>query len=194
MQWSEEGIAASYKFIQKLWNLHLKICDEITKEHKSDSSEKLIKFTNKLIKKTNENLDNFSYNIIIANLHEAYAFLNKEIDQGYKSKTLRENYKKILIIMMPVIPHFSIECLDLIKENTDLSWPKYDDNLLQEKEVNIVIQINGKKRGLIKADRDTEEAKLLNLINEDKKISKYFVLDKIKKKIYIKNKLINIIT
>ena len=95
--------------------------------------------------------------------------------------------------MLPIIPHFAEECLSLLKENRDLKWPKYDDNLIREKEVMIVVQINGKKRGLINVDRDTEEEQMINKINKDEKISKYLINKEIRKKIYIKNKLINII-
>ena len=80
VQWSEEGIISSYKFIQKLWALHQKIIDEINKNHNEDSSDNLIKFTNKFIKKITQNLDNFNYNIIIANIHEMHTYMNKEIN------------------------------------------------------------------------------------------------------------------
>ena len=53
-----------------------------------------------------DNLENFSYNKIIANLHEMYSYITKEINKNYKKETLLENYKKILISMQPIIPHF----------------------------------------------------------------------------------------
>ena len=62
VQWSEEGINSSYKFIQKLWNLNNKITDEIKKKHTNDNDDKLIKNIKKYIKKITDNLDNFSYN------------------------------------------------------------------------------------------------------------------------------------
>ena len=68
VQWSEEGIAASHKFIQKLWNLHSKIMEEIGKDHSENAGEELSKFTNKFIKKISTNLENFSYNIIYTRL------------------------------------------------------------------------------------------------------------------------------
>ena len=80
VQWSEEGIISSYKFVQKLWSLHKKIIDEIKKEHNEDFSDNLIKFTNKFIKKITENLENFNYNIIIANIHEMHTYMGKEIN------------------------------------------------------------------------------------------------------------------
>ena len=84
VQWSEEGIVASHKFIQKLWTLHTKIMSrKLVKIIQKMSGDELIKFTNKFIKKISNNLENFSYNIIVANLHEMYSFLIKEISKGY---------------------------------------------------------------------------------------------------------------
>ena len=193
VQWSEEGIVASHKFIQKLWTLNRKIIEEIGKDHSENAGYELIKFTNKFIKKISNNLENFSYNIIVANLHEMYSFLIKEISKGYKKRTILDNYKKILITMNPIIPHFSNECLKIIGNTDNISWPSYDEKQIKEQSNLIVIQINGKKRGLITVDSESSETEIMNLIYDDQKITKYFVNNKIKKQIYIKNKLINII-
>ena len=193
VQWSEEGIAASHKFIQKLWTLHTKIIEEIGKDHSEDLGDELIKFTNKFIKKISNNLENFSYNIIVANLHEMYSFLIKEISKGYKKSVILENYKKILITMNPIIPHLSSECLKIIENTDKISWPSYDEKQIKEDSSLIVIQINGKKRGLITTDSNLSETEIMKLVYEDQKITKYFINNKIKKQIYIKNKLINII-
>jgi leucyl-tRNA synthetase len=193
VQWSEEGIAASHKFIQKLWTLHTKIIEEIGKDHSEDVGDELIKFTNKFIKKISNNLENFSYNIIVANLHEMYSFLIKEISNGYKKSTIFDNYKKILITMNPIIPHLSNECLKIIENTDKITWPGYDEKQIKEDTSLIVIQINGKKRGLITTDSGSSETEIMKLIYKDQKIAKYLVNNKIKKQIYIKNKLINII-
>ena len=193
VQWSEEGIAASHKFVQKLWTLHLKIMEEIEKDHQRDEGEEFTKFTNKFIKKISHNLESFSYNIIVANLHEMHSFLVKEINKGYQRKTILENYKKILITMNPILPHLSNECLEIIKENNEVIWPKYDEKQLEESSCLIVVQINGKKRGLINTDLNVTEKEIMELIYKDEKVSKYLIDSNIKKQIYIKNKLINII-
>jgi leucyl-tRNA synthetase len=193
VQWSEEGIAASHKFIQKLWTLHTKIIEEIGKDHSENVGEELIKFTNKFIKKISNNLENFNYNIIVANLHEMHSFLIKEISKGYKKSTILDNYKKILITMNPIIPHLSNECLKIIENTDKITWPSYDEKQIKEDSSLIVIQINGKKRGLITTDSNSSETEIMKLVYEDQKIAKYLVNSKIKKQIYIKNKLINII-
>ena len=192
VQWSEEGIISAFKFIQKLWKLNLKILDEIKKDHKKDSDNELLKNTNKFLKQITENLENFSYNKIVANLYEIYSFFIKQTNKSYTKKTLIENYEKILISMMPVVPHLSNECLKNLSAK-NIKWPKYDETILIEKTTNIVIQINGKKRGLLKTDIDTSEEKLIEKINKDETLKKYFNDKVIEKQIYVKNKLINFI-
>ncbi len=140
-----------------------------------------------------DSLNNFSYNVIIANLHELYSFLFNEINEKYTKKTLLLNYEKILIVMMPIIPHLSNECLKLLNINKNISWPRYDKKFLVEQYVNIVVQINGKKRGLLKSERNTKQEEVEEMIKKEKNISKYLTNQKIKKKIFIPNKLINII-
>jgi len=193
VQWSDEGIAASHKFIQKLWNLNLNFLEEIRKNHKNDTDEKLYKITNNFINNVTNNLSKFSYNKIIANFYEIYSELSEILKKEYSSKTIIENYKKILICMLPVIPHFANECIALLKEDEKIKWPDIDQNILTEEVINYVIQINGKKRGLIKASRNITEKDLLDLINNNQEINKYFKDNKIKKNIFIPNKLINII-
>ena len=193
VQWSDEGINSSYKFIQKLWTLDKKINNEINKNHLDDISENLIKFTNQFIKKITDNLISFSYNIIIANLHEMYTFYNKEIEKGYTVKTINENYEKILITMMPIIPHFASECLEKNKFKLEQNWPSYDKKMLIENNIKYIIQINGKTRAVLEFERDLNENKIFEKIKQDNNINKYIIDKNIKKKIFIKNKLINLI-
>jgi leucyl-tRNA synthetase len=193
VQWSEEGIAASYKFIQKLWSLNIRVLEEAGKDHKESIGTELTSYTNKFIKKMTNNLENFHYNVIIANLHEMHSFLIKEINKKYQKKILLENYKKILITIMPILPHLSNECFDVIAEQDKIVWPSYDKTLIKDETNKIVIQVNGKKRGLIDTKPNLSEEELMKLVNLDNNLTKYLLDKKIKKKIYIKNKLINII-
>tara|TARA_B100001093_G_scaffold253921_1_gene242956 strand:+ start:51 stop:2588 length:2538 start_codon:yes stop_codon:yes gene_type:complete len=193
VQWSDQGMLSSFKFIQKLWNLHLKFLMKIKIDAKKDNGNKLDKITNFFVKNVTINLHNFAYNKIIANLYEAYNELILEIDKDYTSKTLIENYKKILIVMMPVIPHFANECFESIGDKKDISWPKINENLLTEKFTNYVIQINGKKRAVIQENKDLTEDELYNHLTNYSELDKYIKGKDIKKKIFVPNKLMNII-
>ena len=192
VQWSEEGIISSFKFIQKLWNLNSKFLEKTKENYKHDADNDLTKYTNIYVKKVTENLENFSYNKIIANLHEMYAFMFGQLNKEYTKKTLIENYEKILITMIPIVPHLSHECLEIINKKK-AEWPKYDAKLIQENIKNIVVQINGKKRGIIQTEKYDNEEELFKLIYSDEKIMKHLDKSEIKKNIYIKGKLINII-
>jgi leucyl-tRNA synthetase len=140
-----------------------------------------------------DNLTSFGYNILVANLHEMHTFLSKEIKNGYTKETIKENYYKILITMMPIIPHFAQECMDKNDFKIEQNWPSYDDSLLIEDEIKYVIQINGKKRALIDAKRDISEDNLLEEIKKNNNLSKYLYKKEFNKVIFIKNKLMNII-
>ena len=192
VQWSEEGIISSFKFIQKLWNLNLKFTKQIEQNYNDDDDQELDKYTNIFLKKITHNLDNFSYNKMIANLHEMNSSLFKQIDKKYTKKTLVSNFEKILIAINPIIPHFSSECMRLLKSE-EMGWPKYDENQLIEDKIKIVVQINGKKRGLIETNRDISEQELTNIINNNETLKKYLNKQTFKRKIFIKNKLMNII-
>ena len=79
VQWSDQGMIASFKFIQKLWILNSKILKKINTTKEVGENKNLTKFTNQLIYKVTQNLEKFHYNVIVANLHEMYNFLIKEI-------------------------------------------------------------------------------------------------------------------
>ncbi len=193
VQWSDQGMISSFKFIQKLWILNQKILDEIQKKHLKDIDSELEKVTNIFIKNVTDNLSKFTYNKIIANFYEIYSSLSKLIKKKYSSKTIIQNYKKILICMIPVIPHFSNECLELLEDEREIKWPKIDEKFLIEENINFVVQINGKKRGLIKVNRDISEDDIIKLVKENNEINKYIKNQELKKKIFVPNKLINII-
>ena len=193
VQWSEDGIESSYKFIQKLWTLNLNLISEMNKNNQDDEDDKIEKYTNKFIKKMTHNLENFSYNIIIANIHEMHSFMSKQIKNKYTKQTLKENYKKILITMLPIVPHFVNECLQQLKIEMNLNWPEFDEQMSIDEYINFVVQINGKKRGILNTTRNLDEKDLINLIKKDKNLFKYLDKKEVKKTIFVKNKLINLI-
>ena len=193
VQWSERGMESAYKFIQKLWTLHCNIINRKLNEEDKKDDLNLSIFTNTMIKKLTKNLEDFHYNVIIANLYEIYNYFTKQIKLNLSNKNLKENYIKILKIMTPIIPHFTYECLNQLNVTKEIMWPKFDASLLIKKEFNIVIQINGKKRDLITTDKELNEKELLVKINENPKILKFLENAKIKKTIFVQNKLINLI-
>ena len=155
--------------------------------------ENLNLFTNKLIQKISLNLEKFNYNVIIANIYETYNFLIKEIDRDYPSNVIKENYQKILILMLPVIPHIISEAINDLNYKENLEWPVADNKYLQEKFVNIVVQVNGKKKSLIKVEKDLDDNEIIKKIKKDEKISNILNDKNLLKHIIVKNRLVNLI-
>ena len=196
VQWSEQGMLASFKFVQKFWLMNNRINEKIKTSSDNENQEgdlDLLKFTNQLINKINTNLDKFNYNVIIANMHETYNFLNKILEKKLSKKVLKENYRKILIIMSPVIPHIINECFAVNKFDIAQKWPLINKKYLQEETVTIVVQINGRKKGVIETRKDVEEKTIMDLISKEDRINKNIKNKKIKKVIFVKNRLVNVL-
>ena len=95
--------------------------------------------------------------------------------------------------MHPVMPHIISECLIELEPKMSLEWPTTDHKKILNKKINIVVQINGKKRTIINLENEISENQLILKIKEEPLINKFIENKEFKKTIYIKNKLINII-
>jgi len=189
VQWSDQGMLASYKFVQKLFLLNEKIMI-IQNKKKTINSLELTKFINQYLNKFEKNLNNFQYNVIIANIHEAYTFISQIVKKEENYSNLLEEYLKFLISINIVVPHLSSECLSKFNINK-YSWPQIDQKELIDNIVSIVIQINGKKRGILDTNKNISEKDLINEVLKSKHFDKFLDKNKIKKCFYIKNRLIN---
>jgi leucyl-tRNA synthetase len=192
VQWSDEGMISSYKFVQKFWLLSEQVID-VTKSELENKNEELELFTNEIINKINQALDKFRYNVIIATYHEIYSFFKKIIENKKNYRNLKNNFEKIIIAMSPVVPHMANECLSKLSYKGDLNWPEIDNKYLNKNSKEIVIQINGKKRNSILIDNDITEQKIMEKIKNEKLIEKYLNGKKLIKTIYVKNRIINFI-
>ena len=192
VQWSEEGMLSSYKFIQKLWVLSENIF-ETSKSELRENNEEIEIFTNQIINKVNHALEKFRYNVIIATFYEIHSFFRKISEKNKNYKNLKENFEKILIIMTPILPHLANESLSKFSFKKEYKWPMVDKKYLNQEKNLIVIQVNGKKRDTISISESLNENQLIEQIKNKQLISKYLDNGELVKTIYIKNKLINFI-
>jgi len=192
IQWSLDGVSASSKFIQKLWKLNSEISSKKDSDLKSGDII-LQKAVNKTVYNITKNLENFQYNVVIANIHEIYNILNQHVIDGKtSSQTLKNEWEKIIMLLLPLTPHLAYECYEKI--NKKFYWPKYNSKLLEEQDSKIVIQVDGRKRGMLEMPTNSKEDSVIAKAKKVGNVSKYIGKEKIIKKIYIKNKLVNFIT
>jgi leucyl-tRNA synthetase len=196
IQWSDNGIQGAFKYIQKIWRTYEKL--NTYKKEKEEDNNTLIKKSNILIKEITDCIEKFHINVAVAKLYVFLNNINEEIEKQTLSKEDIVNvYKKYLIIISAFVPYIANECWEKITEKQDInlqSWPKIDESFLHKENFDIVIQINGKKRAIINATNNESEESIFSKSIAIKNIQ--VILDKqiIAKKIFIKNKLLNIVT
>ena len=194
VQWSDEGMKSSYKFIQKFWVLNEQIL-KLSINNSENYNEELDIFTNQALNKINQALEKFRYNVIIATFHEIYSYFKKIVENKNDFTNLKNNFEKMILIMMPVIPHLANECLEKLNNNNyeNNKWPNVEKKYLLKETNDIVIQVNGKKRGVISAEKEATENDITDQIKNKQLIDKYLITGKLIKTIYVKNRLINYI-
>ena len=196
IQWSDNGIQGAFKYIQKVWRTYEKI--QIYKKEKQEHNNTLIRSSNILIKEITDCIEKFHINVAVAKLYVFLNNINEEIEkQSLKKEDIVDIYKKFLIIISAFIPYIANECWEKITGKQDITlqeWPKIDESFLHKESFDIVVQINGKKRAIINATNNESEENILRKSLAIKNIQ--VILDKkiIAKKIFIKNKLLNIVT
>ena len=105
---------------------------------------------------------------------------------------MKEEWEKVIMLLTPITPHFTHECFK--KTKNEFYWPKYDSKLLKEENCTIVIQVNGRKRGILEMPINSEEILIVKKSKEIDNVAKHIGNATIIKNIYIKNKLVNFIT
>jgi leucyl-tRNA synthetase len=196
IQWSDNGIQGAFKYIQKIWRTYEKL--KIYKKEKKEENDTLIRNSNILIKEITECIEKFHINVAVAKLYVFLNNINEEIEkQSLNKEDIINIYKKYLIIISAFIPYIANECWEKITGKQDVTlqeWPKIDVSFLHKENFDIVIQVNGKKRAIINTTNNESEESILSKSLAIKNIQ--VILDKkiIIRKIFIKNKLLNIVT
>lgn len=204
LEWSDEGIEGSHRFIKKIWRLvydyqnqstQTKLHNEIDAKQKKELEYKL----HSTIKKVTDDLERrTSFNTAISAVMELINLIQKientnSINRIFKEKLI----ESILLLLNPFIPHVTKELWSYINSNVkieDQVWPKCDESALIQDEIKIVIQVNGKLRADMLISKDMSEKEIKNKAQNIDVISKFVSNNtSIKKIIYIKDKLLNFV-
>ena len=196
IQWSDSGIQGAYKYIQKIF----RTCEKISnyqKRNENFDNNFLVK-VDILVKEISEHVEKFQMNVAVAKLYTFLNLINDEIEKlGVDKNSLIDVFKKYLIIISAFIPYVANECWEKIAKKKDLAiqeWPKFDNESLKKDEFNVVVQINGKKRAIINAIHNETEESIFSKSLAIKNIKVILEKTTITKKIFVKNKLLNIVT
>jgi leucyl-tRNA synthetase len=193
IQWSSEGISASYKFMQKLWNLNNLVLNRKDKTSDKNLEQELEKKIYGLFYKISELIDNFQFNVAIACFFELYKLVNNSIESKIGNHFLKKVMIDFMKLIMPITPHIANECLEKFGVlNADI-WPKINDKFKESQMVKIAVQINGRTKEIIEMQKDSSENQIKKDIHSNLKINKFLKDKKIKKIIFVKNRVLNYI-
>ncbi len=194
VQWSDAGVSSSNKFLQKIWNLNLSILNKANVKNDESSSAKFKDKIDLFAYKIDKAISGFQFNVAIAQFYEVYRFFNDSLKLQISNEILSQNLIKVMKYMLPFTPHLANECLSKLNCKDINKLPKINELVLSKLKVNLVVQINGKTRDIVKVDQDIDENTASKLVLSSSKSEKYLKGKKVLKIIYVKNKIINYIT
>ena len=204
INWSLSGINGAWKFTQKFWRVvydcqgvfNIDLTNRPPKFN--PRSNQLRKNVHKYLKTITNSIEAFQMNVAVANIHQLTSEINNFKPSSEQEKwVLKEALVILLRVTEPMMPHLVEECWTLLgnpKSIIEKDWPTYEESLLIDNEAKIIVQVNGKKRGELNLPINTSELDVLNEAMKLDNIKKIIISnDKIQKKIYIPNKIINIV-
>jgi leucyl-tRNA synthetase len=181
--WNDESIIGPRRFIEKVW----RISEKVSKNKSTESVQKLL---HKTIKKVSEDVEEMRFNTAVS----AMMILASELEK-VESINIKD-FKLFLQILAPFAPHVAEEIWINLSEKKSIhtsDWPKFDKNLIKDDEIKIAIQVNGKVRAEIMINTEEIEEKIKEKALRNEQVIKYTEGKDIKKIIYVKNRLINIV-
>ncbi|MGL5308810.1 MAG: class I tRNA ligase family protein [Metamycoplasmataceae bacterium] len=188
--WNDSSLDGTRKWLERVWRIINKYIDGEFVINPQKTNLILESNYNILIKEATKNIEESKFNIVISNMMVYVNYL-------YKIETISNKKYLIdfLIIYSTFAPHMAEELLEKLNEKqlSNLTWPIHDDNKILLDDLNIVVQVNGKLRGNIRADDSMNENQLIEMAKKETNVQKFLFNKIIIKTIVVKNKIINFV-
>jgi len=188
ISWDPKSINGVYKFLSRVWEIIMRHDGEISDKQSLPEGKVVEGGLNRLINKVGSDIENMKFNTSVAAMME---FLNL----SFKNGLTKEQKKKFLIILAPFAPHITEELWSQIGRSFSVhqeKWPEVSGEFLEEEEVTIVIQVNGKVRDSFVLPKNVSEKEVLEKAQGSEKVTK-FLTGEIKKTIFVSAKILNIV-
>ena len=182
--WNTETINGVKRFVSKYYEFLLSAWDK-----KGESSEKEEKAVAKIIKRIEKNILDFKFNTSISALMEFF-------NEYHGSVFSKEDIEKLIVGCAPILPHLSEEIWSQTGHEYSVhmqEWPKISEKLLEDDEIELPVQINGKVRGKIVVSSDSTEEEIRGKILLEEGFSEYLKNKQIKKFIYVSGRIVNVV-
>ncbi len=192
LQWTDTGITASFKFINKIHEFINKF-----KNYKSNQPDDkdTVDDLKILINQTSEYIEAFQFNKSVAKIYEFVNILNEAIsNKSLSVENFEWSLKRLSIVLQPFVPHISEEIWSNFEKETlciNQKWP-YEE-VKRKVKLKIAIQINGKTKEVIEVDNELNKEEVLEIVKNENKIKKNLLGKVIKREIYVPGKIVNLV-
>lgn len=185
--WSDKGIVGVSRFFNRIWNL----VHETQSMKRETQDKNMLALRHRTIKKITGDLERLRYNTAIAALMEYFNSL-----QHSNSPTIQQ-INTLLILLSPFAPHLTEELWEKLGNKGSVHeqrWPKYDPKMLQEKQIRLVVQVNGRIRDVLLVSSGITEKEAVALALKQEKVKKWFPSGKPKNMVFVKGRLLNLVS
>ena len=194
LEWSDEGIEGSYRYLNSLYKFVFNFLQtEQSKIVDSNQEVELRKLMHQTIAVVTEDLENFALNRAIANIRK---LSNELLATNVSSKLTKEVIEVILKLISVFTPHIAEDLWEKLGHKKSIgehAWSIPDKEFLSKDVAKVAIQINGKTRAIADLPYNCTQEEALKIVREIKTLDKYLFNAKIKKIIYVKNKIVNFV-
>jgi leucyl-tRNA synthetase len=221
LEWSEAGVQGAYRFLNRLWNFAFEHQSEITagfahqksfvidwnkvpQRHKAWRKE-----IHALLKQANYDISKFQFNTVASACNKIFNTLERapgamQADSRYDAlhastavtSTMAEGMSILLRLLSPITPHISHQLWRNLKFGADIQgapWPEPDPAALIEEEIDLVVQVNGKRRADVRVPREADRAAVEKLVLAHANVQKFIDGQTVKKVIVVPGRLVNVV-
>ncbi|SFC29015.1 leucine--tRNA ligase [Pseudoalteromonas denitrificans] len=202
LEWSDSGVEGSHRFLKRVWKYAYDVkaagTAELNKDTLTNDQKALRRELHKTIAKVTDDLNRRqTFNTAIAAVMELLNKLNKAPLADEQDIALaNEALTAIIIMLSPITPHISHQLwqtLGFEGDVIDASWPTFDESALVEDEKLVIVQVNGKVRAKLTVAADADQESVEKVAFADATVNKFIDGKTIRKVIYIKGKILNVV-
>ena len=206
LDWSDQGVDGSYRFLNRIWKLVHERLDLIRTAGAVDldlasltaEERTLRRSVHKTIKKVTEDVEErFHFNTAIAAVMELLNVLQDAAPAvSHNGALMKEALESVVLLLAPFVPHITEELWQQLGHTTPLTetaWPEYDRAAVVDEELLVVVQVNGKLRSKLTVAAGTDEEAVKTMALADEKVQPFLEGKQVRKVICVPGKLINIV-
>ena len=208
LEWSEQGVEGGFRFLNRVWRLTIEWLDRVKNAAAFDGSptalhgaeRDLCKKTHQTIMKVTRDIeDRYHFNTAISAIMELFntmSAIEETASRPQQVAVMRFAIETLTLLLSPIVPHFAEELWEALGNSPGIlltPWPSYLKEALEKDELLIVIQVNGRLRSKFSVATDADEETIKQMALADERIKKFIDGRAIKKVIYVKGKLVNIV-